>query len=135
MNDEQARELGEYIRHLRAMHSMTVRALAAHAGVDSTGLSRLEGGKICVPSPNTLCRLAGALDTPVANLFTMAGYATPQDLPDIEYYLRTKYHILPESDRAAITKEIEWLAGLYSLQSISAPGPDAYPENPTASDS
>jgi transcriptional regulator with XRE-family HTH domain len=81
MNQDHTRQLGKYIRHIRIERHETIRALAAQAGIDSGGLARLENGKVGTPRPDTLRALAHALDVSPADLFAMAGYTVPHDLP------------------------------------------------------
>jgi transcriptional regulator with XRE-family HTH domain len=118
MNDESAQQLGGYIRYHRTAQHKTIRTLAEQAAVDSAGLTRLEHGKVHNPRPNTLCSLATALNLPLADLFSMAGYTVPNDLPSIKPYLRTKYSFLPAEEVTAIGNEVEWMAAMYSSKAI-----------------
>lgn len=121
MDHERARQLGAYIRDIRKARGLTIRALAAQAHIDSGGLARLEGAKIVrTPHPDTLRSLAVALNVSLADLFVLAGYAVPQDLPGIEPYLQTKYPALPEEDVFAISQEVEWLAQDYAAKQTTS---------------
>ena len=102
MTDDAARRFGEYLRDLRAQRKQSVRGLAATAGIDSGTVTRLEQGGIHAPSPDTLKQLATALDVPLADLFVMAGYIMPQELPSITPYIHAKYRHLPEGTRLEI---------------------------------
>jgi transcriptional regulator with XRE-family HTH domain len=102
MTDDAARSFGVYLRDLRAQRKQSVRGLAAAAGIDSGTVTRLEHGDIHAPSPDTLKQLAGALDVPLADLFAMAGYVTPQELPSITPYIHARYQHLPEDTRLEI---------------------------------
>lgn len=113
MNDERARQLGEYIRQLRIGHTASIRGLADRAGIDSSGLTRLESGHVRNPRPGTLSALARALDVPLADLFARAGYTTPHELPSVEPYLRTKYDYLSRQETEAITTLVEALTSLH----------------------
>jgi transcriptional regulator with XRE-family HTH domain len=113
MNDERARQLGEYIRHLRLDHAASIRGLADRAGIDSGGLTRLESGHVLHPRPDTLSALAQALEVPLADLFARAGYTAPHDLPSVEPYLRTKYDCLSRKETEAITTLVEALTHLH----------------------
>lgn len=88
---------------------MSARTLAARANIDSGGLARLEWGKVSTPRPRTLRNLALALNISLADLFTRAGYVIPQDLPDIDMYLRLKYQYLPDESLDAILREVQRL--------------------------
>lgn len=111
MNDEGLLQLGEHIRHIRQMRGLTVRQVAATAGIDPGGLTRLEHGRIAEPRPTTLHGLATALSISLADLFAMAGYTVPRDLPSIRHYLRVKYDCLPEEIVDLLGAEVEHLAG------------------------
>ena len=113
MNDEHVHSLGAYIRDIRTRHGETIRTLAAEAGVDSSGLSRLEHGTAGMPRPDTLYALAPALGVSPADLFAMAGYTVPSDLPDVEAYLRTKYDCLTDDERQAIATLVTAIAKVH----------------------
>jgi len=102
MTDDAARRFGEYLRDLRAQCKQSVRGLAATASIDSGTVTRLEQGVIHAPSPDTLKQLATALDVPLADLFVMAGYIMPQELPSITPYVDAKYQHLPKHTRVEI---------------------------------
>lgn len=108
MNDhERRRELGAYIRRCRESLGLTVRGLARAAGVDATGISRLERGDNDAPEPRTLARLAKALGVDVTDLYVLAGYPVSQGLPAFQPYLRARYDLTPE--------EVEQLAAHFQL--------------------
>lgn len=102
MTDDAARRFGEYLRDLRAQRKQSVRGLAAEAGIDGGTITRLEQGGIHAPHPDTLKQLASALGVPLADLFAMAGYVTPHELPSITPYIHAKYRHLPEDTRIEI---------------------------------
>jgi transcriptional regulator with XRE-family HTH domain len=129
MNDEKAQQLGEYIRYIRKAHGTSIRALAAQAGIDSGGLARLECGNVATPRPDTLCALALALEVSLADMFVLAGYVVPHDLPNIRPYLRVKYSCLPDEDVLAITEEVERAAALHTLKSNGSRNPRGNPKN------
>ena len=56
----------------------------------------LERGDILTPQPDTLKALAAALDMPVSDLFTVAGWLPAGELPTLKPYLRAKYRQLDE---------------------------------------
>lgn len=113
MNDEQARQLGEYIKHLREECKMTYRDLAARARIDGGGLNRLERGLVREPRPTTLCAVAKALDASVADMYAIAGYTVPQDLPCIEQYLKVKYSCIPADDVWEICQAVKRVERIY----------------------
>jgi transcriptional regulator with XRE-family HTH domain len=69
---------------------------AGTAGETTDGtIVRLEQGAIATPSPSKLSRIAEALDLSLADVFSMAGYAVPNELPSFQPYLRRKYRDMP----------------------------------------
>jgi transcriptional regulator with XRE-family HTH domain len=60
--------LSQKIRDLRQQRGLTLRALAADAGVTSGFISQLENG-VVMPSLATLLRIAAALDVRIGDLF------------------------------------------------------------------
>jgi transcriptional regulator with XRE-family HTH domain len=89
--------LGTYVQRLRHERNLSLRALAARAGVDLAWLSRLENGRIASPDARLLWRIARALNTEVADLYLEAGFGDARGLPGFAPYLRAKYHL---SDQA-----------------------------------
>lgn len=96
MKVEQARRLGEYVKKLRAERRMSGRELARAAGVDTAYIVHLEKGFYKAPRPDSLRGIAKALGIPLADLFAMADYVMPYDLPNFAPYLRAKYGDLPD---------------------------------------
>lgn|SRR5262249_8854617 len=84
-------QLGDHVRSLREAKGLSIRGLAATAGVDFSWLSRLERGLIASPDPRSLYRLARVLDIEVADLYQAAGYG--EGLPGFGPYLRAKYDL------------------------------------------
>ena len=64
--------LGDYIREQRDQAQMSVRQLAAAAGVSNPYLSQIERG-LRKPSADILARLAGALRISAESLYVQAG--------------------------------------------------------------
>jgi transcriptional regulator with XRE-family HTH domain len=88
-------KLGSKIRALRTRRGLSVRGLAAAAGVDATWVSRLERGKYDSPDPRLLRGLADVLEISASELFMAAGFEDGRSLPHLAPYLRAKYD-LPE---------------------------------------
>lgn len=61
-------EIGKALRRWRAARGLSLRGLAARAGVDYTSIVRIEGGRMS-PTVDLLGRLAEALGTTVPGLF------------------------------------------------------------------
>ncbi|SMD14460.1 helix-turn-helix domain-containing protein [Kibdelosporangium aridum] len=118
MNDTTAKQFGEQLKHLREARNMSLRGLASKSGVDSGSLTRIEHGKVCHPQPDTLKCLADALDLPLADLFVMAGYITPSDLPNLSYYLRAKYPHLPQDVLGRMEQELHQVIDKHAAQAL-----------------
>ncbi|MCA1605051.1 MAG: helix-turn-helix domain-containing protein [Acidobacteria bacterium] len=115
MDQDTARRFGEFIRQLREKRRLSVRELASKSGIDSGGLTRLEHGRILAPRPDKLKALATALEVPLADMFAMAGYTVPYDLPSLAPYLRARYGHLPEETLSAVNDYLERLIDEHGL--------------------
>jgi len=115
MNNDTARTFGEYIKRLRQRQNLSMRGLASEAGIDSGALSRIEHGKIGTPQPDTLKALATALQVSLADVFAMAGYVVPYDLPSITPYLHARYSHLPEDTLTSIDDYLNKLIDEHGL--------------------
>lgn len=121
MKHDAGQQFGAYIKRLRTQQKLSIRALADKIGMDSGALTRLEHGKVS-PKPNTLKSLAIALQVPLADMFVMAGYVIPYDLPSITPYLRARYGSLPEE---AIASADDYLQKLIDEHGMDPRGPVA----------
>jgi transcriptional regulator with XRE-family HTH domain len=74
--------LGDYIREQRDQAQMSVRQLAAAAGVSNPYLSQIERG-LRRPSADILNRLAGALRISAESLYVQAGILSEVDRPEM----------------------------------------------------
>lgn len=115
MDHDTTHRFGGYIKGLREERKLSVRELASKAGINSGALTRLEHGKVRTPHPDTLKVLATALDVPLMELFTMAGYLGPYDLPSMAPYLRARYGHLPEETLSAVNDYLERLIDEHGL--------------------
>ncbi len=95
MNPKQAKALGSYLKEHRAALGLSTRALAARCGIDMATIVRLEQGAFAEPRPETLRVVAEALGVSLADVFAMADYVIPDELPAFTPYLRSKYRDLP----------------------------------------
>jgi hypothetical protein len=66
--------------------------------MDQATVVRFEAGSIVAPRPDKLSRLAEALGLRSADVFALAGYTAPTDLPALRPYLSAKYHGLLTED-------------------------------------
>lgn len=94
---ETAARLGEFVKKLRTERGLSIRALAAQAGVDFSWLAKLERGQRNSPAARSLWRVARALDVETADLYLEAGFGDAHGLPGFRPYLRAKYHLPPEA--------------------------------------
>lgn len=115
MDHDTAHRFGEYIKGLRQERKLSIRKLASKSGIDSGGLTRLEHGKRRAPRPDKLKALATALEIPLADMFAMAGYTVPYDLPSMAPYLRARYGHLPEETLSAVNGYLERLIDEHGL--------------------
>ena len=97
---DEAANLAEYIGLVRERAGISQSELARRSGIDQTTVSRIESGAV-TPTPDRLSRLAEALQVNSGDLFGLAGYTRPTDLPSLPVYLRTKYgqHLTDEQRR------------------------------------
>ena len=98
MNQQQARVLGNLLRAKRQELGFSTYQLAAAAGVNSSTVVRIELGQFAAPRPDKLAKFAKALGMNLGEIFAMAGYIVPEELPDLDIYLSTKYPDLSKSD-------------------------------------
>jgi transcriptional regulator with XRE-family HTH domain len=120
MNETTARQFGDYLRKHRTDQHLSVRALATRAGIDHATLVHLEHGKYRTPRPDTLKGIATALGLPMADVFALANYVVPYDLPSFSPYLRAKYGDLPA---AAIADLDSYFRDLVDQHHLDLKGP------------
>lgn len=96
MDQKQAKRLGAYLRAHREAAGLSARQLAESVGVNNAQIIRLEQGGIASPKADLLARIAEIIDVPTGELYGLAGYAAPQDLPSFRPYMRAKYGDLPD---------------------------------------
>ena len=74
------KKLGEELKRVRELHSLSLQAVAEPAKITATYLQKLERGDVQTPSPHVLSRLAKALDLPYLRLMELAGYLDEEQL-------------------------------------------------------
>lgn len=121
MEPEQAAELGRLIRERRSELGLSVRQLAEQAAMNFATLSRIEQGRFAAPGPDKLARIAKALGIGTADLFGLAGYTVPADLPSFRPYLRGKHPAMPAAAIDDLAKAFERIARKHGYN------PDANP--------
>lgn len=96
MNPSQAKRLGEWLRERRHEAGIGTTELAKRTGINDATITRIEQGAIASPDPHKLRLISQELDLNLADVYAMAGYAAPTDLPSFQPYLRRKYRDLPD---------------------------------------
>lgn len=120
MNHEQATELGEYLKIQRQKLGLSTYDVGAKAHVDQSQVVRVENGQILKLTPDLLQRLSDAVEAPLVDAFTLAGYPLPKGLPGLRPYMRAKYRQLtPE----AIDEVEAFVARLAQRHDLSGPEP------------
>jgi transcriptional regulator with XRE-family HTH domain len=104
---EQAKKLGHRLRERRAELGLSLRQLEKLADVDNGTIARIEQGAFSAPAPDKLARIAEALDLSLADVFGLAEYAVPGDLPSFQPYLRGKYRDMPAAAVDDLNKAFE----------------------------
>lgn len=70
-------------------------------------LARIEQGQFAAPGPDKLARIAEALGLSTADVFGLADYTVPADLPSFQPYLRGKYRGMPAAAVDDLSKAFE----------------------------
>lgn len=129
MDQEQAQELGQRLRERREQLGLSVRELAERADTTHTTVVRLEQGAYDAPAPDKLSRIAEALGLNLADVFALADYSVPSELPSFRPYLRTKYRDLPSPAVEELERSFKRIAKRHGLALDGPkPGEDEQPE-------
>lgn len=105
MNNPRLSELGDFIKAQREVASMSVRRLAALAGVSNPYLSQIERG-LRRPSADILQQLARALKISVEALYVRAGLLgdlTDDDAPSVREAIGRDPSLSPEQKQALLS--------------------------------
>lgn len=128
MEPEQAKRLGTYLREARQAKGLSARQLGDLTDINDATIVRFENGSFTAPAPDKLARIAEALDLSIADVFALAEYASPSELPSFTPYLRTKYRDLPDDAVEQIEKYVARLAKKHGVTLEGpAPGEDESP--------
>jgi len=120
MDEQQARELGRILRSKREDLGYSLRRVAELSGVPNNTILHFEQGRIGAPAPDKVARVAASLGLSLADVYAVAGWAIPGDLPHFRPYLRTKYDGLSPEDIDAIER---YAARLARKRGVSLTGP------------
>ncbi len=115
MNPSQRNKLAALLTRRRTAKAMSIRGVAAAAGVDAATVLSLEQGRIAQPKAEKLRAIGSALDIPAAELYATVGWLPGKDLPAFRPYLRAKYRELPPEAVTEIEAVFERLAQDYGL--------------------
>lgn len=117
--------LAKKVREAREAKDVSIYALAKQTNIHRSTLQSLEAGEIRNPSPEYLARIAEALDLRLADLYPLAGYALPSELPDFDGYLAAKFRGLPAEAIDELNGHLKYLADKHGLDPNGpAPGED-----------
>ncbi len=94
------RDIGAFIREQRTAARISVRALAAKAGMSNPYLSQVERG-LRRPSADILVQIAHALSISVESLLARAGILDTSEAPDVVAAIRSD-ELLTERHKAAL---------------------------------
>lgn len=125
MDEDQAKALGKVLRQRREECGLSLRQLSKRVSIPDATIVRIEQGAFSAPAPDKLARLADSLGLKLADVFALADYAAPTQLPTLKPYLRTKYRDLPADDVEAIERYAARLAKKHGIDLAGpAPGED-----------
>lgn len=125
MDEQQAKALGSRLRTRREELGLSARDLERMADVDNGTIVRIEQGAFAAPRPDKLSRIAEALRLPLADVFALAEYVVPDELPTFAPYLRAKYRELPAKAVNELERYFDDLATRYGIDPAGpAPGED-----------
>ena len=122
MDEQQAKTLGSLLKQKREALGLSLRQLAKVAEVNDVNIFRLERGDWAAPAPDKLARIAEALGLSLADVYALADYAVPTDLPSFKPYLRTKYRSLPQEEVDKIEAYAQKLAKKHGVN-LQGPAP------------
>lgn len=74
MSQEIQKEFGDYLRRLRKERNLSINELAEKSGISNAQISRLENGERGIPKPETIQKIAEALEVPYEEMMVVAGY-------------------------------------------------------------
>lgn len=122
MDENRAQALGKVLRDKREALGLSRKEVARRVNLPDVTILRIERGIIAAPRAAHLSVIAEALGLSAADIFTMADYTIPNDLPSFKPYLRTKYKDLPAADIEAIERYAANLARKHGVN-LSGPAP------------
>ncbi len=122
MDEQQAKTLGALLKQRREALGLSLRQLAKIVDVKDVTILRFERGDHAAPAPDKLARIAEAVGLSLADVYALADYAVPTDLPSFKPYLRTKYRDLPKDEIDKIEAYAQKLAKKHGVN-LEGPAP------------
>lgn len=129
MNEPQSRALGASLRERRRFLNLSTKTLGAAVGVPSSTISRIETGSFKAPRPDKLARIAEILRLPAGEVFALAGYVTPRDLPEYATYLRTKHPDLSDGAIQRLSLQLREVLSEFGLSLVNSLEEPAHDQN------
>lgn len=123
MNQEQARQLGDYLREARISRGLSQRRLAKISGLNQSTVVRIEDGQFLAPTAAKLRALAEALDLNLTDVWNLAGYGLDAELPSPMPFLRAKYSDLPDKELNALTEDVAHILRQHGIDPYDRPKP------------
>jgi transcriptional regulator with XRE-family HTH domain len=106
--------LGEFVKARRLALNLSYQDVAVASGLHHSYWNKLEAGLYDAPAPKHLMTIARTLDVPFEDLYSLAGYESPERLPGFTPYLRAKYELPPEAI-ADLERYFELLRRYYGI--------------------
>ncbi|OKH75847.1 XRE family transcriptional regulator [Mycobacterium sp. SWH-M1] len=97
MTPEQTVKLIKLLKDKREQLRLSVNEVARRADVDPGTAWRIEQGMIAKPRVESIIAIGRVLGINPVELFTVVGWLTANDLPDLNTYLNAKFDELPET--------------------------------------
>ena len=116
MNQQKAKELGEYLRKNREALGLSARHVAREVGIRDSTIMRLERGTYAAPAADKLARIAQVLKLELSDVYAMAQYSVPSSLPAFPIYLRTRYPELPPKAVKELMKHFKSLTDEHAIE-------------------
>lgn len=110
MNQDQAVEIGNFLRSKREDLGLSQAEVARRAGIDKATVSRVESARHLVPKTDNLQAIGEVVGVSLMDIFAAGGWIPQRDLPSIHPYLRAKYCNMPTELMQEIEAYLDQLA-------------------------
>jgi transcriptional regulator with XRE-family HTH domain len=115
--NEYRKNLGKIIKQQRQAASLTLHQLSAASGVSPSHLGRIEKGER-FPSASILQRIAKPLGFGEDEIFTLAGYLSPQFSSELEQTIQSKNALDPYVARILSQEPVDIQRAVVGILSI-----------------